>query len=152
MAIQFGNIGVVHAQLSDYVRALEYFGKALALHEELGNKALVANWLGNIGNVHYSLSDYARALEYLGKALALHEELGDKVGVANWLTGIGTVHRNFSDYARMLWSTLAKHWRNTRNSAINQCCSTRMSVISVEFMQSMSFDGYATLKKQRSSY
>ncbi|MBL7998011.1 MAG: tetratricopeptide repeat protein, partial [Candidatus Kapabacteria bacterium] len=34
-----GNIGLVHLYLSDYSRALEYYDKGLALHEELGNKA-----------------------------------------------------------------------------------------------------------------
>jgi tetratricopeptide (TPR) repeat protein len=63
--------GLCIANLSDYARALEYYGKALALDEELGNKAGVARHLGNIGNVHINLSDYARALEYYGKALTL---------------------------------------------------------------------------------
>jgi tetratricopeptide (TPR) repeat protein len=65
MATHLGNIGIVHLELSDYALALEYFGKALALDEALGNKAGMARCLGNIGNVYANLSDYARALEYL---------------------------------------------------------------------------------------
>jgi tetratricopeptide (TPR) repeat protein len=56
MATNLGNIGIVHLYLSDYALALEYYGKALALDEELGNKAGVARHLGNIGNVHYAES------------------------------------------------------------------------------------------------
>jgi tetratricopeptide (TPR) repeat protein len=83
----------VHYSLSDYARALEYLGKALALHEELGDKVGVANWLtGNIGTVHRNFSDYARALEYYGKALSLHEELGNKSGVAVCLGNIGETY------------------------------------------------------------
>ncbi|MBL7999164.1 MAG: tetratricopeptide repeat protein [Candidatus Kapabacteria bacterium] len=97
-----GNIGTVHANLSDYSRALEYYDKGLALHEELGNKAGMAAHLGNIGNVHANLSDYSCALEYYGKALALNEELGNKAGVASNLGNIGLVHQNLSDYTRAL--------------------------------------------------
>jgi tetratricopeptide (TPR) repeat protein len=77
-------------------------GKALALAEELGNKAGMANSLGNIGTVHRNLSDYSLALEYYGKALALHEELGNKAGVARHLGNIGNVHLYLSDYALAL--------------------------------------------------
>ena len=97
-----GNIGLVHAQLSDYSRALEYYGKALVLAEELGNKAGMAIQFGNIGTVHRNLSDYACALEYYSKALSLNEELGNKAGVATNLGNIGNVHTNLSDYARAL--------------------------------------------------
>jgi hypothetical protein len=47
---------------------LEYYGKALTLAEELGNKEGVASILGNIGSVYASLSDYSLALEYMGRA------------------------------------------------------------------------------------
>jgi hypothetical protein len=48
--------GVVHFVSLDYSHALEYYGKALALDEELGNKAGVVRHLGNIGNVHQLIS------------------------------------------------------------------------------------------------
>ncbi|MBL7998357.1 MAG: tetratricopeptide repeat protein, partial [Candidatus Kapabacteria bacterium] len=96
------NIGNVHWHLSDYALALEYYGKALALAEELGNKRGVATHLGNIGLVHNNLSDYTRALEYYGKALSLDEELGDKAGVARHLGNIGNVHVYLADYDRAL--------------------------------------------------
>ncbi len=102
MASNLGNIGTVHLNLSDYPRALEYHTKALALAEELGNKAGMARHFGNIGLVHSNLSDYSLALEYLGKALSLNEELGNKAGVANYLGNIGNVHANLSDYALAL--------------------------------------------------
>jgi class 3 adenylate cyclase len=92
----------VHWNLSDYAKALEYYGKALSIAEELGNKAEVATWLGNIGVVHRNLSNYPKALEYLGKALSIDEVFGNKAGVATWLGNIGTVHRYLSDYAKAL--------------------------------------------------
>ncbi|MBK7985671.1 MAG: tetratricopeptide repeat protein [Ignavibacteria bacterium] len=97
-----GNIGNLHINLSDYLRALDYFGRALSLSEELGNKAGVATCLGNIGNVYYYLSDYALALEYYGKALALNEALGNQAGMARHFGCIGNVHYSLSDYARAL--------------------------------------------------
>ena len=92
------NIGLVSMKLSDYPRALEYCGKALAISEELGDIRGVAAWTGNIGLVCVKLSDYSRALEYYKKALALNEKLGDKNGVATWTGNIGLVYTNMSDY------------------------------------------------------
>jgi len=97
-----GTLGNVHSDLTDYALALEYFGKALELDEELGNKAGMATHLSNIGIVHLEHSDYALALEYFGKALELDEELGNKAGVAACFGNIGNVYANLSDYARAL--------------------------------------------------
>jgi adenylate cyclase len=102
VARHLGNIGLVHFVLSDNSHALEYYGKALALDEELGNKAGVVRHLGNIGNVHVNLSDYALVLEYYGKALTLAEELGNKEGVASILGNIGSVYASLSDYSLAL--------------------------------------------------
>jgi class 3 adenylate cyclase len=95
-------IGIVNQYLSDYPRALEYFGKALEIFEELGHKDGMAILLGNIGIVHKDLSDCPKALEYHGKALALYEELGNKSGFARNLGNIGIVYKHLSDYPKAL--------------------------------------------------
>jgi class 3 adenylate cyclase len=92
----------VYLNLSDYAKALEYYQKALAINEELGNKPGIAINLGNIGNVYNHLSDYAKALEYFEKALSINEELGNKLGVASNLVNIGIVYWHLTDYAKAL--------------------------------------------------
>jgi adenylate cyclase len=94
----------VHWNLSNYARALEYLGRALALDEDLGNKAGVAT-IGSVTSglcIEY-LADYARALEYYGQGSStLDEELGNKSGMARHLGHIGIVYENLSDYSRAL--------------------------------------------------
>jgi tetratricopeptide (TPR) repeat protein len=72
--------------------ALEYYGKALKLDEELGSKGGMAADLGNIGIVYQIKGELDNALEYYGKALKLNEELGSKEGMANQLGNIGNVY------------------------------------------------------------
>ena len=96
------NIGNVYRRLSDYDRALEYYEKALALNEELGNKDGVAASIGNIGIVYEKLSLFAKALEFYVKALALREEVGNKGGAAITIGNIGVVYFKLSQYANAL--------------------------------------------------
>ena len=96
------SIGNANMSLSNYPRALEYFTKAVAIYEEIGNKYGVAANTGNIGNMYRFISDYARALEYCSKALAINEEIGDKYGLAANTGNIGLIYHNLSDYPRAL--------------------------------------------------
>ena len=50
-------LGSVYWNLGSYDKALEHFGKALALHEELGEKSGVALVTGNIGAL-YATQDF----------------------------------------------------------------------------------------------
>jgi len=96
------NIGTVYWDLSRYAKALEYFEKALAIDEELGNKAGAAGDNGSLGAVYLELSQHAKALKYCEKALAIDGELGNKIGVARHTGNIGLVYLNLSQYAKAL--------------------------------------------------
>jgi class 3 adenylate cyclase/tetratricopeptide (TPR) repeat protein len=117
-------IGIVYEKFSDYPKALEYYGKALAIFEELGNKEGIAINLGNCGNVYKDISDYAKAVEYYNKALAVYEELGSKEGIARNLSNCGLVYQNLSDYPKALEYfgkslALAEELGNKNGIAIN---------------------------------
>ena len=96
------SIGNVNMNLSDYPRALDYFTKAVAIYEEIGDKYGVAANTGNIGNMYRLVSDYPRAMEYCSKALVINEEIGDKYGLAANTGNIGLIYHNLSDYPRAL--------------------------------------------------
>jgi tetratricopeptide (TPR) repeat protein len=91
-AIARGNIGNVYGIKGELDNALEYYGKALKLYEELGIKEGMANQLGNIGIVYQIKGELDKALEYYRKALKLDEELGSKEGMAANLVNIGIVY------------------------------------------------------------
>ena len=46
------NIGVVQSDMGDYVKALEYLRRGLALREAIGDKAGTAHALNNIGTAY----------------------------------------------------------------------------------------------------
>ena len=56
-----------------YVKALEYFQKALAIDEKVLGKEHpgTATDYNNIGVMYYEMKEYPKALEYLGKALSV---------------------------------------------------------------------------------
>jgi tetratricopeptide (TPR) repeat protein len=93
-------LGSILTSLGIYDKALEYLKKALAIHEELRDKVVIARDYGNIGSVLLYQGNYDEALEYLKKALAIHEELQDKVAIAMNYAGIGVVLRNQGKYVQ----------------------------------------------------
>jgi tetratricopeptide (TPR) repeat protein len=96
------NIGAVHYYKGDLDTALDYYGRALAIQEELGNKYGMGMSLNSIGVVHADKGDLDKALDYYGRSLAIKEELGDKYGMGMSLNNIGIVHKEKGDYDKAL--------------------------------------------------
>ena len=97
-----GNIGNVYQSLGWYGKALEYFTRALALYEVLGERSGVARVTGNIGLVYQILGEYGKALEYSTRALALHEEIDERSSVARVTGNIGNVYELLGEYGKAL--------------------------------------------------
>jgi tetratricopeptide (TPR) repeat protein len=87
---------------SGYSKALDYYGRSLAIREELGDKAGMGDSLNNIGIMHKSKGDLDKALDYYGRSLTIQEELGDKAGMGYSLNNIGIVHSDKGDYVKTL--------------------------------------------------
>ena len=68
---------------------MEYYGQALPIRREVGDRAGEAATLNNIGCVYYGLGDRQRALEYYEQALPILREVGDRAGEATTLNNIG---------------------------------------------------------------
>ena len=66
----YGNLGNVFHSLGEYVKAKEYYEKALAISTESGDRAGEGRWCTNLGHVFYSFGEYVKAKEYYEKALA----------------------------------------------------------------------------------
>ncbi len=95
-------VGIIFYRLGELDKALEYYGKALKLDEELGRKEGMAANYGNLGNVYRIKGDLDKALEYYEKALKLDEELGRKEGMAVQLGNMGTVYHTRGDFDKAL--------------------------------------------------
>ena len=98
----YTNIGLIHDEKGDYVKAIEFYFKALKIFEEIGNKKGMAASYNNIGNIHSKKGDYAQALEFHFKSLKMREEIGNKKGMANSYTSIGIILWQKGDYAQAL--------------------------------------------------
>jgi tetratricopeptide (TPR) repeat protein len=74
-ALLFNNIAAVYFHQGDYDKALEWYGKALAICEKVLGKEHpdTATTYNNIALVYDSQGDYGKALEWYGKALAICE-------------------------------------------------------------------------------
>lgn len=90
------NLGIVHLNLGEHAKALDFLAAALEARRTIGDKKGEARALSIIGVVYYSTGDHGRALEYYEKALALSGSVGDKVGEAAALSNIGLTYSALS--------------------------------------------------------
>ena len=76
MGYSLYNIGSVYYFKGDYDKALNYYERALAIREEIGDKSGMGINLNNIGIVHHDKGDYKKALDYYERSLAIQKEIG----------------------------------------------------------------------------
>ncbi len=114
IAYKLGNIGVAYKNIAFntpnniqyrlkkdtfYIKALDYYFRALKLEEKLGNKDNMATWNGDIGEVYFELGDYNKALDYYFKALKLDKEIDNKNVYGTWLFCIGALYTEQGKYS-----------------------------------------------------
>ena len=81
---------------------IDYYEKALAIAEEIGDKKGKGGDLGNLGLAYYSLGDYRKVIDYYEKALAIAEEIGDKKGRGARLGNMGVAYSDLGDYRKAI--------------------------------------------------
>jgi DNA-binding SARP family transcriptional activator/Tfp pilus assembly protein PilF/DNA-binding XRE family transcriptional regulator len=82
-------LGLIHYNLSDYPKAIDYHCTALALNRRTGNSAGEASSLHNLGRVHSQLGKPATASLYYEQSLTINRRIGNQYGEATDLTYIG---------------------------------------------------------------
>jgi tetratricopeptide (TPR) repeat protein len=90
----------VYRGLGERQRALEYYGQALPITREVGDRAGEAATLNNIGEVYRGLGERQRALEYYGQALPITREVGDRAGEAVTRYNVALIHRAQGELGR----------------------------------------------------
>lgn len=105
----FQNIGVIYYYRGNYRKALEYYGKAIAVSEQLAmhqngtgfaNRQGIARVYSNIGLIYCNCGDYNKALEYYKKALEINEKYENKKAAAETYNYIGSVYDSLGDYEK----------------------------------------------------
>ena len=77
--------------LCEYVKAKEYYEKALVISMEIGERKGEKACYIDLGNVFYSLGEDVKAKEYYKKALAITMEIGDRKGEATVYGSLGNL-------------------------------------------------------------
>ncbi len=90
-AIITGNIGNVYESQKNYIKALEYYKKALQVGEQLGDISLQSAGLRNIGNIYLLEKNYTLALQYANESLKMRENLKDNAHIPEVLNMIGQI-------------------------------------------------------------
>ena len=84
-------LGIVLEAEGAYREARPYYGQALALFRELGDKSGESKALNDLGALCYHENDYRSAREYLEAALRLKREIGDRRGESVVLNNLGNI-------------------------------------------------------------
>ncbi|MFH7245085.1 MAG: tetratricopeptide repeat protein, partial [Spirulina sp.] len=100
--VTLNNIGAVYRNLGRYEQALGYYTDALAILQEVGDRAGEGVTLNNIGLVYRNLGQYEQALGYYTDALAIVQEVGDRAGEGVTLNNIGVVYNSLGQYEQAL--------------------------------------------------
>ena len=86
------SLGLIAHAVGVQRETLSYFGQALPLWRQVGDRIGEATTLNNIGAVYAALGDWQRALEYYEQALPIRRQVGDRAGEAITLNNIGGVY------------------------------------------------------------
>ncbi|XP_066029053.1 tetratricopeptide repeat protein 28-like [Pocillopora verrucosa] len=86
--------------IGENLKAKEYFGRALAITTEIGDRKGEAFCYGNLATVFKSLGQYDKAKEYLQKALVITTEIGDRKGEASCYGNLGSVFKSLGQYEK----------------------------------------------------
>ncbi len=100
LAEAYRSKGINQWAKGEYPAALELYGYALQIFEELKYKKGMTQTYNNTGVVYMYMSDYPKALGFFLKALPLSEEMNNKTGIANACTNIGIIYKNLSNYSK----------------------------------------------------
>lgn len=102
MASALNNLGSTYNQQGNYIEALKFHSRSLAIKKEIGNKQGMATSLNNIGYVYLLQVNTAKALDYFHQSLKIREEIGDKRGIAGSMINLGTMYYHQEEMEKSL--------------------------------------------------
>ena len=83
------NLGIAYMRREEYVKAIDTYTKAFAIHDSLGAMDKKAKTLANLGALYEEIGDYQRAMDMQQRAFVLKQELGDSTGMIGKLINLG---------------------------------------------------------------
>ncbi len=92
LAHAYSLAGVLHKNVGDYSKALEFHHKSLKINQQLNDRRALASNYNDIGIIYKTLEQFDKALESYTLANSLAVELDLKKGIVMTLNNIGTIY------------------------------------------------------------
>ncbi len=97
LATTINNIGLIYADESNAVGAIENYQKSLKIQEEIYDRQGMAITLINMGTVYSNIGNLNKSLIYCKKGLRIHIETKNKKGISYCLNNIGLIYDRQGD-------------------------------------------------------
>jgi len=92
-------IGFLYRDKGNYRQAIEWFKKAIATNEKLGNSNAIRVLSTNIGYMYSELNNYDEAIESFRRSLKINEQLNKKSDIVQDLINIAQAQQDKQNYA-----------------------------------------------------
>ncbi|MEO6050318.1 MAG: tetratricopeptide repeat protein, partial [Pyrinomonadaceae bacterium] len=101
-AAALGRIGNSYAVKGDYVTALEYHARAVAIREQLGDLFGLGQSYNNLGIINYRQGDLIAAAANYVRSLEIATSFDDKDGLGITYYNLGIVYFEMGDFSRAM--------------------------------------------------
>nr|NQU92714.1 tetratricopeptide repeat protein [Bacteroidota bacterium] len=149
-----GNIGTIYYHQESYIKAVEYWEKAIGVIQTLNIPHAEAQLLNNIGVIYSEKKELGKALEYFNKALEIFEQEGSEKDIAMCYTNIGDVFNAMELYSKALelfHKSLELKLKTNDKHGIIQCYLSISDLYfnMAEFSKSIEFSKKATAMSEQ---
>jgi two-component system, NarL family, sensor kinase len=94
LAGALNNIGLIHWNLGELDKAVEFYVQSAELFEQVGNKTGLAHTFNNIALVLWEDDNHTEGLTYAYRSLDLRLDLNDRHGIAASYTNLGLIYED----------------------------------------------------------
>lgn len=101
-ALCLHRIGRVYEITGDYLKARDYYARALPIERESGDRAYEGRILTSIGLVSAETGDETKALDYLAQGLSIQHAIGNQAGEAMAVHNLGKVADDLGEKQKAL--------------------------------------------------
>ncbi len=98
----YAQLAGAYARSGDLKNAIKYYGMAIEIAENIGDKLVEAGSYRGLGLVYHSLENFDSAINYSWKALTISEEVGNKVETSICYTNIGAIYDSLGDSTKAI--------------------------------------------------
>jgi tetratricopeptide (TPR) repeat protein len=96
------SLGLAYTDLGQVEKAIQYYEKALAIAQEMGERKREGTNVGSLGLAYWYLDQAEKAIQYYEKALAIAQEIGDRRNEGVWLGNLGIAYSSLGQFEKAI--------------------------------------------------